>query len=133
MYGMENISSSYSNVYNPLTGEITLPVNGLYTLTLQGVFANTPTSLNTHRNGVYFYFTNQVYPTVRVMANVVNSTVVSTSYTGYFLAGDRILPAFYTNDDNVTLIGENSETFMSFSLLQTTTPDKTKYHRNNTN
>lgn len=131
MNGMDSITSQYSNVYNAATGVITLPVSGLYSLQIQGVFQNTPTSLSSHRNGVYFYFTNQAYPYARVMANIVNSTVVSTTYTGYFLAGDTILPAFYTNDDNVTLVAASNETFMSFSLLYTTTPDKSKYHRNN--
>ncbi len=128
-YGLNTIAQS--NLYlDNVTGKITLPVNGLYSLMIQGVFINTPASQTSHRNGVYFYFTNQAYPQARVMANVVNSTVVSTSYTGYFLAGDQVLPAFYTNDDNVTLVGNANETFVALSLLQTTTPDKTKYHRN---
>lgn len=131
MADMDTIMSSPSyNIYNPATGEITIPVNGLYYLQIQGVFQNTPVSLSTHRNGVYFYFRNHTYPNTRVAASIVNSTVVCTSQLVYLLEGDRILPVFYTNDDNATLIATGNETYISFALISTTLlTNRNHYHR----
>lgn len=114
-------------VFNYNTGIVTVPVSGLYNLNIQGSFENDVNATNPI-NGVYYKLLNWGHSNARIAANIGYGPVKYTTYTNYFLAGDRILPIFYSSDQNATLLG-NGETFVAFSVLSTTTPTHSNYYR----
>lgn len=130
MSSMNGIDMSIprSNIYNQTTGEITVPVSGLYNLEMQGVFSNNGNVPNL-QNGVYYYFKNHPHPTTRVAAKMTSGNIISTSHSAFLLAGDRFVPTFYTNDQSSTLVATNNETYVSFLLTATVTPTHSNYVR----
>lgn len=130
MSGMSSINMSIprSNIYNPVTGEITVPVSGLYHLEMQGLFEN-GSGMSNVQNGVYYYFKNHPYPTARVAAKMTNANIISTSHSAFLLAGDRFVPTFYTSDTSSTLLPTNGETYVNFLLAATVTPTHSNYVR----
>lgn len=112
-------------IWNWNNGTFTIPVDGLYTIEIQGSFSNTvPDAVN----GVYWYFRNHAHPNARVAANIQRGQVVSASTTRYFLQGDIIQPAFYSSDAGAVILA-NGESYLS-SLIQTTLDvDHSKYYR----
>lgn len=131
MHGMENMTMAVSppQIYNQSTGQITVPVDGLYALSMQGKFQNDPNAVNP-QNGVYYYFQRHTYPTSRMAAHVTQGdNIVSTSYTSFLLGGDVFLPTFYSSDSNATLLAANGETYVAFSLLATMTPSLSNFIR----
>lgn len=118
-----------SNVYNQGNGVITVPVNGLYYIEMQGSFQNDPSALSTARNGVYLKFLNHTYPTSRVAAAISASSVVSTNHIAFLLGGDQFRPTFYSDDSNATLLAANGETYVSFTVLGTVTPNTSNFTR----
>jgi len=115
-------------IYNASLGNITVPVNGLYLLEMQGVFANDPNA-NNAINGVFYRFLNHPYPQSRVATNTTSGDIVSTSHAAFLLAGDVFEPIFYSSDSNATLIPSNGETYISFSVAATVTPTHSNYVR----
>ena len=106
--------------YLQATGQIHVPVSGLYTIQLQASFSNVATS---PMNGVYLYLQSKLYPDIRIAPVMTSGPLVSTSFTGFLSAGDIILPTFYSNDANATLIGtsdHHGETFVSYCITATT-------------
>lgn len=100
-----------SNIYNPSTGIITVPMNGLYNLEMQGSFSNSHA-----QNGVWFKSLDAPFPDVRMSANVSQGPLLSTNHTTFLQAGQRLLPEFYSSDSNTTLVADNNETYVSFTL-----------------
>jgi hypothetical protein len=127
MSGMGNMQLSVprSNIYNRTTGEITVPVSGLYNLEMQGVFQNTGNA----QNGVYYRFTNHPRPLSRIATNMTTHDIVSTSHSAFLLAGDRFVPTFYSSDANNVLIPNGGETYVKFLLAATVTPTHSNYIR----
>jgi hypothetical protein len=130
MSGMMGIPMTVpsSNVFNQATGVVTVPVNGLYNLEMQGHFENDPAKTNVE-NGVYYYFINHPHPAARVQAHMTSGDLVSTSHTTFLLAGDKFVPTFYSNDSNARLVPGNGETYVSFSVAATVTPTHSNYVR----
>lgn len=128
MSGMSNMSLSIprSNIYNVATGEITVPVSGLYHLEMQGVFQNGGGNV---QNGMYYYFKNHPRPTARIAANMTTHTILSTSHSAFLLAGDRFAPTFYSTDASNVLLQSNGETYVKFVLAATVTPTHSNYVR----
>lgn len=115
-------------VFNYATGVVTVPVSGVYALYMQASFSNNPIN-NLYKNGIYYKFLNMSYSNVRIAPSVSPySPVHHTNYIGYFLAGDKIQPTFYSEDSTCTLLG-NGETFVGFSILSTSTPTHSNYWR----
>jgi len=117
MNGMSSMSMTIPSyqVYNAGTGQITVPVDGLYSIQMQGVFQNDP-GFNNPKNGVYFYFQNHTYPNARTCANISASDIVSTTHIAYLLGGDKFMPTFYSNDPNAQLLASGGETYVSFNV-----------------
>lgn len=113
-----------ADIYNEDTGVITVPMNGLYSIQLQGSFSN---STEPAVNGVYVYLQNHSHSNARVAAITSPGPLISTSFMSYLLGGDRILPTFYSNDPNAFLISDSGETFVSYSVAATTSPKSTYY------
>jgi hypothetical protein len=109
------------------TGKFTVPLDGLYTLQLQGSFSNSPGAEDAI-NGVYFYYRNHAYPDARSAANMTRSPLVFTSTTQYLLKGDIVQPAFYSTDSNAILYG-NGETFLNFLIQNTVSVSHSNYYR----
>lgn len=117
-----------TTIWNPANGEFVVPVDGLYTLELQGSFSNGATAQNP-KNGVYFYFKNHAHPNARVAACFTkDADLVHTKTTQYLLKGDIILPTFYSNDPEAALRG-NGETYLSFLINNTTSVNHADYFR----
>lgn len=131
MHGMSDMTMAVPpyQVYNQSTGTITVPVDGLYTLSMQGVFQNDSNAVKP-KNGVYYTFQNHTYPTARTAARIsLDDEVVSTSHTAFLLGGDKFRPTFYSNDSNAILRASNGETYVSFALLATMTPSLSNFVR----
>ena len=130
MTGMATVPLSVprSNIYNQNTGEITVPVSGLYHLEMQGVFLNDQNATNV-QNGVYYYFKNLPKPTARMSANMSSGNIVSTSHTAFLLSGDRFVPTFYSSDPGAVLVPSNGETYIRFTVAATVTPTHSNYVR----
>jgi len=112
-------------IWNWNNGSFVIPMDGLYTMELQGSFSNTvPNALN----GVYWYMRSETNQNSRVAANINNGPVVSASTTRFFLAGDVVQPVFYSSDPNSTLLA-NGETYVSSVILNTLDVDQSKYTR----
>ena len=122
MSGMSNMTMSIprSNIFNTVTGVITVPVSGLYNLEMQGSFSNSGASSNPD-NGVYYQFINHSYSNTRRAASITKGTIASTSTTAFLLAGDTIRPTFYSSDSNAVLVA-SGESYVNFSVLATVTP-----------
>lgn len=114
----------HSNVYSYSTGNITVPVSGLYAIHMQGSFSS-----SNSLNGIYLRFLNHSYPAARVAAQIDTGAILSTSYTAYLLGGDILQPVFYSNDSNTQLLADNHETYVAFSVLSTTSPNTSNYTR----
>ena len=129
MTAMSNMTLSVprSNIFNPSTGVITVPVSGLYNLEMQGSFSNSG-NLPAPQNGVYYRFLNHSYSNARRAASMTTGNIVSTSTSAFLLAGDTILPTFYSDDSNAVLLA-NGETYVSFSVMATVTPTHSNYFR----
>lgn len=115
-------------VYSFATGRITVPVSGLYNLEMQGSFSNSPSATNV-QNGVYYRFLNHPNPSARVGANFTSGSMVSTSMQVFLLGGDVFLPTFYSNDPNASLVKNDNETYVKFSVVATVTPQHNNYVR----
>lgn len=133
MNGMDTMNRvvANSNVYNQNTGVITVPVSGLYYLEMQGSFQNDPALTGPLRNGVYYKFLRQTNANARMAAAISDSSIVSTNHIAFLLGGDQFQPIFYSNDPNATLLSTNGETYISFTVLGTITPDLTNFTRLN--
>lgn len=131
MTGMDTMNRvvANSNVYNQNTGVITVPVSGLYYLEMQGSFANDPNASNTIRNGVYYKFLNQTNANSRIAAAISASSVVSTNHIAFLLGGDKFKPIFYSNDPTASLLSTNGETYVSFTVLGTVSPNLDNFTR----
>lgn len=117
-----------ATIWNPADGKFTVPVDGLYTLELQGSFSNNAAAVNP-KNGVYFYFRNHAHPDARVAASFTKEAeLVHTKTTQYLLKGDIIQPTFYSNDPDASLLG-NGETYLSFLINNTTSVNHADYYR----
>lgn len=116
-----------NKIFNYNTGIVTVPVSGLYCLNMQGSFLNDANNLNAD-NGVYYKMLNWSYSGARMAANIGKGPLKYTTYTNYFLAGDKIMPVYYSSDPNATLLG-NGETFVAFSVISTSTPTHSNYYR----
>lgn len=128
MAGMSDIPLTIPSykIYNQATGEITVPVSGLYHLEIQGVFQNANASAT---NGVYYKFTNLPCPNARMSAKMTSRNIVSTSHSAFLLAGDRFMPTFYSDDPGATLVPTNGETYIRFVVAATVTPSHSNYVR----
>lgn len=114
-----------SNVYEFATGNINVPVSGLYSLEMQGSFSTSDTL-----NGVYYRFLNHPYPNARVAANIDKGSILSTSHIAFLLGGDILQPVFYSEGgSNTMLLADSNETYVSFSVLSTTTPTASNFVR----
>lgn len=122
------LSIPTSNIYNYASGYITVPVSGLYSLEMQGSFSNNPAKTDV-KNGVYYKFLNHTHPNARIAAVYTQHDVVSTSHMAFLLANDRFQPTFYSNDPDAYLLGENGESFISFTVAATVTPTHSNYVR----
>lgn len=132
MNGMDTMDRvvANSNVYNKNTGVITVPVSGLYYLEMQGSFQNDPGATSAEvRNGVYYKFLNQTNANARNAAVVSASSLVSTNHIAFLLGGDQFRPIYYSNDSNATLLSTNGETYISFTVLSTISPDINNFTR----
>jgi hypothetical protein len=117
-----------TSIWNPANGEFTVPVDGLYTLELQGSFSNNAAAVNP-KNGVYFYFRNHAHPNARVAASFTKEAeLVHAKTTQYLLKGDIIQPTFFSNDPDASLLG-NGETYLSFLINNTTSVNHDDYFR----
>lgn len=129
MSGMSNITMAVprSNIFNPVTGVITVPVSGLYNLEMQGSFSNSGAASNAD-NGVYYQFLNFSYSNTRRAAAMTKGSIVSTSTSAFLLAGDMIRPTFYSSDSNAILLA-SGESYVNFSVMATVTPTHSNYYR----
>lgn len=119
-----------NQIYNQTTGVITVPVSGLYHLFMQGSFSNDGSKAKYEpNNGVYYYFLNHSYSNARRAASMSARPLQSTSMTTFLLAGDRILPTFYSDDSNATLVSDRGESYVGFLVLSTVTPTHSNYFR----
>lgn len=122
------LSVPTSNVFNTTTGEITVPISGLYVIEMQGAFINGETATNI-QNGVYYYFNNLPFPNARVSAQITNGQIASSSHTAFLLGGDHIVPCFYSNDLGAYLDSSKGETYVRFVLTASVTPTHSNYVR----
>ena len=106
-----------SNIYNEDTGIISVPIDGLYSLEMQGSFSNDWDSQVTH--GVYYKLLDRPTSNCRVAGNIAQGPLVSTCHVGFLNGGERLLPVFYSSDSNTVIVGDNSETYVSFTLATT--------------
>ena len=113
------IENSNCTVYDDATGCISVPLTGLYSFEMQGVFQNQQPNA---QNGVYLKLLNQTCSNARIAACINNGSVISTSHMTYFKAGDRVLPVYYSSDSNATLVADDEETYVSFVVTATMTP-----------
>jgi hypothetical protein len=128
MAGMQ-MAVSPGQVFNYNTGVVTLPVSGLYSLFMQGSFSNNPNNA-LYDNGVYYRFLNFAHSNARIAASISDFTPIHhTNYVGYFLAGDKIQPTFYSEDPEAILLGGTGETMVGFSVISTVTPTHSNYYR----
>lgn len=128
--GMSNLPMAVSpgQIFNYSTGVVTVPISGVYSIYMQAAFSNNPNN-NLYKNGVYYQFLNMSYSNARIAPSISPySPVHHTNYIGYFLAGDKIRPTYYSEDSTCTLLG-NGETFVGFSILSTCTPTHSNYYR----
>lgn len=118
--GMSNMPTVIpaSNIYDATTGIITVPMNGLYNLELQGSFSNASGASGVE-NGVWYKFLDSEYPNTRVGANVAQGSLLSTKHMAYLQGGQRLLPEFYSSDSNTVLVADNQETYVAFALATT--------------
>lgn len=129
MTAMSNMTLTIprSNIFNPVTGVITVPVSGLYNLEMQGAFSNNDNATNV-KNGVYYRFLNQSYSNARRATTMSSADIASTNTSAFLLAGDTLLPTFCSSDSNAVLLA-NGETYVGFSVLATVTPTHSNYFR----
>ena len=112
-----------SNIYNEDTGVITIPIDGLYSVDMQGSFSNIDMgNAASVENGVYYKLLDRVYPDCRIAGNIVRGNLVSTRHMAFMEGGERLLPVFYSSDSNAVLLAEGHETYVSFTLAATYTP-----------
>lgn len=117
------------NDFNDFTaGYITLPASGLYSIHIQGSFINDPNKTDV-KNGVYMRFLNHPRPTARVGVAYSANDIVSTCYVGYLLAGDKLQPTFFSNDPLAQLNAAAGETYVSFTVATTLTPNPGSFVR----
>ena len=93
---------------------------------MQGNFSN---SIPNAVNGVYYKFLNESHSNTRSAAVISHGDIVSTSTTKFLLAGDTFLPIFYSSDSNSTLLANNGESYIGFSVMATVTPTHSNYVR----
>jgi hypothetical protein len=129
MFGLNEMGMviPYTGIFDENTGLIRTPFTGFYNLTMQGSFSNDASHSNI-QNGVYYYFPNRSYSNARVSASITNANIISTNNTLFLLSNDQILPTFYTNDSNATLLA-NGETYVGFTILMGAQPDHSNYIR----
>jgi hypothetical protein len=101
-----------SNIYDAQTGIITIPMNGMYNLEIQGSFSNDDLT----QNGVWYKFLDSPYPDVRVAAQVNNASMVYSGHMTFLQGGSRILPQFYSSSSNTILVADANETYIGFTL-----------------
>lgn len=128
MTPMSNIPMSIAphQVFNSATGVVTVPTSGLYNLSMQGSFSN---SVVGALNGVYFKFLNHSFSNSRVGAVIAPGPLLHTSVTRFLLSNDRFQPCFYTSDNNASVVANGGESFVTFTLISTTTPTHSNYFR----
>jgi hypothetical protein len=117
--------ADYTTIWNWMDGTFTVPVDGLYTLQMQGAFSN---SVPDATNGVYYYFRNHAYPNARYAANLQKSPIVYSASSQYLLKGDVIQPTYYSTDSNSVILG-NGESYLSFLIPSTVNVTHSNYVR----
>lgn len=106
-----------NQIYNEETGQIVVPMSGMYSIQMQASFSNnTPDSVN----GVYLYMQNNSHSNVRMVPATSTGPLVSTSHTGFMHGGDTLLPTFFSSDPDAFLLGDQGETLVSYSVIATT-------------
>lgn len=113
------LAVSPMGIYNADSGEITIPTNGLYTLSIQGSF-NSVSPAST-LNGVYLRFIHGTHPSTRVAASVTTGSLVSTTHTAYLNGGEKFVHVFYSSSSNTILSASDKETYIAFALHGTFT------------
>ena len=111
------ITNTNQYIYDLQSGLFTVPMSGLYNISIQGSFKNVVPEAT---NGVYFYFQSETYPTCKIAPIINSSNIISTSRLIYLKSGEIIKPIFYSSDPNTTLIASKGETFVAITIVHIT-------------
>jgi hypothetical protein len=111
------IATPNEYVYDMTSGLFTVPISGLYNIEIQGSFSNTvPEAVN----GVYFYFLSESHPNGKISPVITSANIVSTARMTYLKQGEVVKPIFYSSDPTTVLMANKGETFVGFTIIQTT-------------